>query len=84
MLKTITAAELQRMSDEELTALSMKEGEKMLKCPLTGKDCAGDCAWYGNGECCIAALPYLTEKLEDVNDSIRQLEHTIKNTDFTM
>lgn len=56
----------------------------MMKCPLMGKGCTVDCAWYGDDGCCIVAFPNFVEKLEDVNDSIQQLEHTIKNIDFTM
>lgn len=56
----------------------------MGKCPLTKQDCTVDCAWFKDGECCIASLPDLVERLEDVVTSVDKLEQTIKTTDFTM
>ena len=56
----------------------------MDKCPLTREDCTVNCAWFENGECCIASLPDLVEKLEDVVTSVESLEQTIKNKDFQM
>lgn len=55
----------------------------MAKCPLTKEDCTVDCAWWGDdAECCMASLPGLVEKLEDVVTSVESLEQTIKNIDF--
>ncbi len=56
----------------------------MAKCPLTNENCTVDCAWFGNGECCIASIPDLANKLEDVVASVEALEQTIKNKDFQM
>lgn len=56
----------------------------MGKCPLTRENCTVDCAWFKDGECCIASLPDLVERLEDVVTSVKKLEQTIKTTDFTM
>ena len=60
-----------------------KEGDYMAKCPLTREDCTVDCAWFKNGECCIASLPDLVDKLEDMVTSIEALEQTVKNKDFS-
>lgn len=46
----------------------------MVKCPLTKEDCTVGCAWFKNGECCIASLPDLVDKLEQ----------TVKNKEFQM
>lgn len=86
-LKTINAAELQRMSDEELAALSMKEGDYMTDkqypvCPIMKNACITGCMWFKDGECCIASLPDLVDKLEDVVASVEALEQTVKNKDF--
>lgn len=54
----------------------------MAKCPLTREECTVDCAWFKNGECCIASLPDLVDKLEDVVTSVEALEQTVKNKDF--
>lgn len=56
----------------------------MGKCPLTREDCTVDCAWFKDGECCIASLPDLVEKLEDVVISVEKLERTVRTMDFTM
>ncbi len=55
----------------------------MAKCPLTREDCTVDCPWFKNGECCVASLPDLVDKLEDVYISIEALERTIQNKNFT-
>lgn len=54
----------------------------MAKCPLTGESCTVDCAWFRDGECCVASLPDLVDKLEDVATIVESLEQTIKNIDF--
>lgn len=56
----------------------------MSVCPLTREDCTVDCAWFKDGECCIASLPDLMEKLEDVVTSVDKLEQTVKTIDFQM
>lgn len=57
----------------------------MTKCPLTKEDCTVNCAWFKDGECCIASFPDLVDKLEDVVSSIETLETletVIKNKNF--
>lgn len=54
----------------------------MAKCPLTREDCTVDCAWFRDGECCVASLPDLMDKVDDVRISIEALEQTVKNKDF--
>ena len=54
----------------------------MEKCPLTREDCTVNCAWFENGECCIASLPDLVDKLEDITNGLVELQQTIKNIDF--
>ena len=66
-----------------IEAQHKKEGDYMAKCPLTREDCTVDCAWFKNGECCIASLPDLVDKLEDMVTSIEALEQTVKNKDFS-
>lgn len=58
----------------------------MEKCPLTKEDCAKtDCAWFKDGECATAALvSTLDLMLDDVIQSVKSLEETIKNIDFQM
>lgn len=53
-------------------------------CPIMKNACIAGCMWFKDGECCIASLPDLVEKLEDVVTSVEKLEQTIKTTDFTM
>lgn len=54
----------------------------MTKCPLTKEECTVNCAWFKDGECCIASFPDLVDKLEDVVSSIETLETVIKNKNF--
>lgn len=56
----------------------------MEKCPLTREDCTVDCVWFRDGGCCIASLPDLVDKLEDVVTSIEALGQAVKNIDFQM
>lgn len=56
---------------------------KYLVCPIMKSACVYECMLFKNGECCIASLPDLVEKLEDVVASVESLERTIHNKNFS-
>jgi hypothetical protein len=59
------------------------ETKKSSMCPVMKGECLVECALFKDGECCIAFVPDLVEKLEDVVSSIETLEQTIRNKNFT-
>jgi hypothetical protein len=47
-------------------------------CPIAKQDCRKtDCAWFHDGECAVASLPDLVEKLEDVTDALKEVKREI-------
>lgn len=72
-----------------IEAQQKKEGDYMTDkqypvCPIMKNACITGCMWFKDGECCIASLPDLVDKLEDVVTSVEALEQTVKNKDFQM
>lgn len=49
-------------------------------CPMTGKACNGNCAWFHQGECVVMSLPYLVDKLdnmENIENVLRKLVNVV-------
>lgn len=47
-------------------------------CPIAKQDCRKtDCAWFHDGECAVASLPDLVEKLEDVDEVLQGVKGEI-------
>ncbi len=54
------------------------DDEVIYKCPLTGQDCTYHCAWFKDGQCCMASIPDLMEKLDDVITKIDELTQAVE------
>lgn len=52
-------------------------------CPLMGKSCNTDCAWFVEGDCAITMLSYIVDSLDSVQEAVNALEETIDKMDFS-
>lgn len=51
------------------------QDRKFTYCPIRGINCQQDCAWRVAGKCCIASIPKLVDKLDEVITSINNIRN---------
>lgn len=51
------------------------QGSEYIYCPMRGIKCQQDCAWRVAGKCCIASIPKLIDKLDEVITSINNIRN---------
>lgn len=52
-------------------------------CPITKSDCRSDCAWFAEGQCAFATLHDISNSLDEIYNTMIELNDTITNKDFT-
>lgn len=55
----------------------------MIWCPMAGRDCRDDCAWFAERECSLARLHDISDSLDAIQESLIELDDTIKRKKFS-